>query len=628
MPGTPRRSRRVLTANGARSSDNRPRIERPTTGSERAAQPTTAIARPFLPSVELLAWIAIGAVAIGIRGLNLDGAPLQPNESAIALDSWKIVQRTGLTIAPSPLLIYANALIVLVLGATDVTVRLLPMVAGSLVALSPLAFRSRIGRLGALIAGITVATSPTLIVASRQVDSTMVSLALAIALVILLTSGEPGRSPTRLSLAAGVLALLLMSGPTAFSLLIILGGFALIVSRRGAESGKDAVEPPPAPSVVAGQWWGSDSARITVAAARAALVTGGLVYLIAATGFGTNPIGIGDAIAGPLNVWRSALLGNGPLGIDTIPLLALGYEPVAVVFGAVGIVIALGRKLRFEEFLVWWTVVGTSLYAIATGVYPTWFAIPLTSLAFLAGVAGEEMARSTHGIKSWQPIGLFVVLGLSFLASTVIALGNVSLPEPNVPTAILVLPVFACAILVISFLSQWGWPTTRVAVGVVGIVTLVGLNVHAATLLNPGASLSPAEVSVGTATSPDVRTMARDVSVVLDELQIARQVEGRPVTDTVQITEPFADPLLWYLRQSHQIEVVSSVDDTAAIAIVSQPTKPPRGSYAGVLYQIARSAPLPGLDFKEIVRWWLYRQPPAETGIFVRVFVKAQLGRP
>src|SRR5205823_2468326 len=169
------------------------------------------------------------------------------NESAIALDSWKIVQRTGLTIAPSPLLIYANALIVLVLGATDATVRLLPMVAGCLVALSPLAFRSRIGRLGALIAGITLATSPTLIVASRQVDSTMISLALAIALVILVTSGEPGRAPNRLYLAAGVLALLLMSGPTAFSLLIILGGFALVVSRRGAEAGKD----------VRGQWWGS-----------------------------------------------------------------------------------------------------------------------------------------------------------------------------------------------------------------------------------------------------------------------------------------------------------------------------------------------------------------------------------
>src|SRR6516162_7089829 len=69
--------------------------------------------------VELVAWFAVIAIAVGVRALNLDAAPLLSGESSVALDSWQIVQRLGLTIAPSPLLVYGNALLFIAVGATD-----------------------------------------------------------------------------------------------------------------------------------------------------------------------------------------------------------------------------------------------------------------------------------------------------------------------------------------------------------------------------------------------------------------------------------------------------------------------------------------------------------------------------
>jgi hypothetical protein len=73
---------------------------------------------------------------------------------------------------------------------------------------------------------------------------------------------------------------------------------------------------------------------------------------------------------------------------------------------------------------------------------------------------------------------------------------------------------------------------------------------------------------------------------------------------------------------------VPSVDDAPAVAIVAAQTKAPRGAYAGETFQLSSSASLPGVNWKEIARWWLYRESPDETNTYVKVFVKTQLARP
>ncbi len=629
MPPIRRRARGTFASEADRSNLGRSTTVLVTGGKPVPVEHASSSTWTPTTSLELVAWLAVAAVAVGVRALNLDGAPLQSNESALAMESWRIFQRTGLSVSSAPLLIYANTLIFLMLGASDATSRLLPMVAGTLVALSPVAFRSRLGRLGSLVAAMALATSPTLIVASRQVDSTSLSLLLALGLVFVCTSERLDLKPRLMYLGAFLLALLPTSGPAAFPLLLILGGYVVTSIRRGEVSPNSDRENPTDPAMSAGTISVLSRLRARPAAARGALLVGGLAYVVVSTGLGTNPIGLGDAISGPLGIWLAGLAGNGSRGLVSLPMLLLAYEPFSAVFGIVGGIFAIRQKSRrFDEFLVWWAGGAIGLYALTTGFHPTWFAIAVVPLGFLAGLASESLARSLAHQTSWRPIALFVALGLSFLGSTLIAASNLSLPDPNVPPEILVLPALAIAILVTTFAWQQGWEMTWAGITVVGLVAMLTLNVHAAMMLNPGSSLNPAEAFVGTATSPDIRTLSTDVSTVVNELQIGRQLEGRPVTDSIEIATPVAAPLAWYLRQFPQALVVNTIDDAPAVAIVPAQAKAPRGAYAGETFQIASAAPLPGLQLKDLVRWWLYRQPSTQTDEYVKVFVKTQLGRP
>ena len=121
--------------------------------------------------------------------------------------------------------------------------------------------------------------------------------------------------------------------------------------------------------------------------------------------------------------------------------------------------------------------------------------------------------------------------------------------------------------------------------------------------------------------------MTRQVSTVLKELRIARQLEGKPVIETVSIVSTYANPLEWYLRDFPQTRVVSGIGDSPAIAIVGTQAKAPSGPYVGETFQLFTSSARPTLSPIELGRWWLYRQTTSAGDNYVKVFVKTQLGR-
>jgi uncharacterized protein (TIGR03663 family) len=589
-----------------------------------AARPNASADR--IPS-ETLVWIGIAVLAIGARALNLDGAPLSASESGLALDSWNIVQRTGLDLGGHPLLTYANALAFLVLGATDATARVVPLFAGVMIALSPLAFRNRLGLIATAVAGIALATSPTLIFASRTVDSTSLAVVFAVGIVAAWCRWlERPRRPAFLYLSVALLVGLLTSGPAAVPIVAIFVVYALSQAGRlnAAVPSTSPAEPSDVDSLGLVDRWP------VVGLGRPALarlaIFGVVLYSVVATGFGTNLTGLGDALAEPIGGWLAAI---GPSALPLLALVLLAYEPLIAIFGIAGIVHALrgGRRDPFDIFLVYWAIAGLALGAVSGAGHPIWFSIALVPLALLAGRAVEVMVPAILDGSYRLPLALFAILGLSFCFTLFIALGNVTLPEPNVPTSVLAAPVLAIAILVTSFAYRYGWPLTGVATAATGFILLLVLSFHAAMLLNPGGALNPAEAFVGTGTSPDARTLASDVSTVLSELHIARQLEGLSVSESVEVMQPFDEPMAWYLRQWSQTTSVASIDDAPGLAIESAQAKPPRGAYAGETFQISSSAPLPSLDFNQIARWWLYREPPSATSTFVRAFVKTQLAR-
>jgi uncharacterized protein (TIGR03663 family) len=569
-------------------------------------------------TLEVAAWIAVALVAMLIRVINLDANPLQPAESAVALDSWRIAQHLGVRLGASPVLVYGNALLFIALGATDGVARAIPMASGVIVALLPLFLRRELGRIAALATALLLATSPTLVFASRSVEPTSLTLLLAAVLLLALARYSRTRRTSYLYVAAIDAALLLMSGPPAYIVLVVLIGYL-------------AASPPPAvralldfsPDETDEDSSGEDLRRALTGPALAFLATVGIV----GTGFGTNLEGFGDALAGPIGRWFTSLGGITLESLAELPTILLSYEPYAAVFGVVGLVAALRAHRKTDAFFAWWAVIAAVLFLVSDGTHPTWAAFVVVPLSVLAGRATEEILPSIVAREGRRDRIIFGAIVLSLLATLLIAVGNATLPDPNVPRWAGALPLFAMVAFSVCF-GLWSSPRAALTgLAAVGMIAFLGVDLHASMMLNPGGPLNPAEVFTGTATSPDVRTLASDVNLTMNELHIARQLEGKKVDDTIEIVSTFENPVAWYLRAFSQTQVVPSIGDVPGIAVEQADAKAPSGPYAGVLFEVTRSATRPGLDPTQIIRWWLYRESPTETLTYAKVFVKTQLSR-
>lgn len=575
---------------------------------ERRPETVRSAIRYDLRWLEPVAWILVAALALGIRLINVDGAPLQPAESRLAMDSWRIVQHTGVALGSSPLFVYLNALLFLVLGATDAVARAVPVVVGSATAMSPFLLRHRLGRLGSLAAALFLATSPTLVFASRTVDPTMLSVGLGVALI--LTGDGYVRLPSSRYLYAGAVlsALLLMSGPLAYDLAIILIGFLVV-------SGADGVQN------VLGIERGTDNLLSSIG------IAFGLTVALVGTGLATNLEGLGVSLAAPLAVWAASFSGFAAHPAWLYPALMVGYEPLALIFGIVGAAIAFRRGRPFEIFLGWWTCIGFLLLVLSNGD-PSWNALIVVPLGMLAGPVVDELPSRFADLEQRRRLAIFVGVAVPLLATMLIAFGYVTLPDPVIPREIALAAPLALLAFVASYAFGYDWQSAVEATAVVAVACLLAFSVHAAMLLNPGGQLNPAEFFTGTATSTDVRKMTTDVSTVLDELSIAQRLEGRTVNQTVEVARPFADPVAWYLKNESGVQIVDQVSDAPGIAIVGSKDKAPRGAYAGELFQFSVSAPRPGTSFGGLWRWWIYHQSGSRTGTYVKVYVKTQLARP
>jgi predicted membrane-bound mannosyltransferase len=578
----------------------------------------------------MLAWLAVALVAFGTRFINLDGNPLQPAESSLAMDSWQILRGQGVSVALSPLLTYANVLAFLTLGASDASARAIPALCGSLVALSPVLFRQYIGRFGALVAALALSVSPTVIFASRSVDPTALTLALGVGLLLaVLAYSATGRAS--FAYIGGILVpLLLVSGPSAVTLVIIAIGFIAAFGRsrltrkysdENSEQSRPAADTAPL-------WFHEDAlAELSPGTLRRIGLIVVVEFAILATGLGTNLQGFGDSLAHPLGIWSDGFSHIDAQSIGLLPLVFLGYEPLIVGFGVAGAVQAFRRDRRLDQFLVWCAVVATLVVLVSDGTHPLWIGLAIVPLGLLAGHVAEDLWSTFAAAEPRRRLLLYGAVALPLLATTIIAAGNATLAEPNVPRLAFLGPLLAIAAFSIGYGVYYDARTALTSAAAVAFFATCGISIHAAMLLNSGGMLNPADVFVGTATSSDVRTMTSQVSTVLGELHIARQLEAKPVIETISVASIYADPVAWYLRDFPQLRVVSSIGDAPAVAIVASQTKAPSGPYVGETFQLFTSSARPGLSPIELGKWLLYRQAPSAGDTYIKVFVKTQLGR-
>ena len=331
---------------------------------------------------------------------------------------------------------------------------------------------------------------------------------------------------------------------------------------------------------------------------RAGLLAAGVTFGVVSTGLTTHLPGFGKSLSGPLTVWAQAL-GQFDLGsLWLFPTILIAYEPLILAAGIVGAVLALRTGQFFEAALVWWTAVSLLVVLLSGTDNPLWIATVIPPLALLAGVALDrlpDLLATTERRRMLVPFG--AVVGV-FGVTTLIALGNTSLSDPAVPRFVALAPPLAILAFVLYFGATYGLPSTGAMAATVGTVGLLYLQLHAALLLSPGRALSPGELFVTTATSPDVRTLAAQVSLIQDELTIDQQNAGLPVTTDVQVLAPYADPLAWYLHRIPDTTVVKSVGGAPAIVVLDEKGKPPAGGITGQNISVQHERAAPGADLR------------------------------
>ena len=105
-------------------------------------------------SVEWLAYICLALLALALRVAELDSLPLTDAEAGHALHAWHSVEDDAPgshAVSDSPLLHISQLVSFSLLGANAFSARLLPMLVGWLLTLSPLLFRDTLGRTRAFV---------------------------------------------------------------------------------------------------------------------------------------------------------------------------------------------------------------------------------------------------------------------------------------------------------------------------------------------------------------------------------------------------------------------------------------------------------------------------------------------
>lgn len=137
---------------------------------------STLLDRPFFTLVkfnwETTAWLVLLVIATVLRFVNVGERAMSHDESLHSLYSYYLYDTGKYEHNPmmhGPLLFHMNALAYFLFGDDDATARLFPVLAGIGIVLMTWFFRRYIGRVGALVAGVLITVSPSLLFHSRYI---------------------------------------------------------------------------------------------------------------------------------------------------------------------------------------------------------------------------------------------------------------------------------------------------------------------------------------------------------------------------------------------------------------------------------------------------------------------------
>jgi hypothetical protein len=541
-------------------------------------------------SFEHILYLSALALGIFVRLANLGRAPLSDFEASWALQAWQVVQNAAQATAlgPNPAYIFITALLFNVFGSSESLARLAPALAGSLLVILPWFFRRQLGRNAAVVLAFGLALDPGLVSQSRLAGSGMLAFTtLLFALAMLFQ---------RQWTAFGVLAALaLLSGPAAIFGIVLLALTALVVFALPGtlDLRKELFPLPDAASV----------RRAGLAFAGAALLAGTFLFL--------QPSGLSawfNAIPAYLSGWTA----DAPQPAIKLIFLLVTYQPLACVFGLIG----LGRSLYNRQgrgvLLGVWLLIATLLVLI----YPArqsgdlvWLLLPLWVLA--AGELGEGLTLRDEpsGIAYTQAAVILVLIGLFWLNLAGMANSlldtQASYLRLAVMSGVFILGGLTTVLVGMGWsknLARWG--ATMGLVAGLGIYTLAGLS--SAALLRSDERWSAWAPVAGPG---DAGLFMQTI----EQLAVWRSGNRQSLDVLVAVDSP---ALRWLLRDYPQVQfagvAAASVENPASVVITRQSEDAPSlaSSYRGQDFVWWSYSEWQANAPPDVLRWLAYRTQP------------------
>ena len=588
-------------------------------------------------SVEVSLWVLLFIVALALRLLRLDAAPLNTTEAQDALAAWRFAQGDG---APSdtgysPVLFSGQWLTFLLVTANDWTARLLPALAGTFLVLTPSLLRKPLGRVGALLTAVLLTLSPTALFLSRFASGDIL-VALGAMLCVggiwrFLDGAQVARQDVSrqlaqpLVLSAVGVALMLTAGPLAYSATIaIVAALALLA----------LVDP--AFRDLLGTGW----AKLQHTPNLAYYALGGFAsgFVLFSTAFSWHYGGLAAA-ADLISQWLAGFvrwpdsLSPGYPGV-----VMIAYEPLILLAGLAGTVLAVNRRDPISKFFALWSILALLLGWIRPGRTPGDVLLVLLPLACLGGVALAHLIDSTRRHGHWSNEGLFLAITLPLWAYLLINLANYSSqPGEYSRLSLLIIDVSLPTFLSLAMVAGFLLFVVTVGIGFVygpasalrGLALSVTVALFIYTIatsigISQQRSNDPRELLVREPTAPEARLLADTLSHISN-----KHSGGEYAVDLTLLTD---DPALaWLLRDFKQARVVEPSGSPISTSIVVAPqtlgTPTLDGEYVGQSFALRRRWE-PGnvgcrwnlvqigedqvtqLDCNTVARWLVYRRSP------------------
>jgi hypothetical protein len=592
-----------------------------------SSRPTgEALSRPpgtlFAVRTETWVYTVIALLALGFRLAQLGALPLSAEEAPAALAAWKLLNPGSFvtaTTATSPLLFAAQAATFSVLGATELTARLLTALAGVGVVLSPLLFRRLIGRTRALLLTLTLFFSPVLLLASRTSSPVVWAvLLMAIAGAATWQFAATGRTGFALLATTAVVATVLLADPAGYWLVLILIGAALLTRWTGRT--EDDAEPDERLARLNGWPWLQG-----LAVALLVVFVVSTLFLLHQRGFNN----IGALLDAGARGMASPVPGAPPL--YTL-LIGAFYEPFAWLFGLIGLLLAWRRGFpTLDRFFALWLLLGliASLVYVGGGAaYALWVTLPLAGLTSRSLVeALREDPRNIWHFPGWARwLVAVIVFGLMAVLATALMLVGRSMMrlDPLLgaetlsrldPIGIILTVMVVLFSLVGFFLVASVWDRATAARGTVLGLLLFGL----VTAL--GAGWNAAVPRWTLATEPwHLRPPTDNVYLLRETLfDVADRTSRGFPSYTVAALAPGDGLLAWALRDFTDVRLIESVTEAGDAPVVLLPGNadiaPPSSlasGYVGQDFVLQRGWSIGSLRAFDLLAWWLQRNTADE----------------